>query len=474
MDEDDIDALDLSVKPKTVRVYKSPQLEPDASLSRRTEISPVDNVVDAEVNDELRSPELTQEIKLKPIFRKKPVQPNQSSSRRTGIGSIDDGAESEVKEEPTFPTIHRVIKLDPKFRRKQVIPDVSSSRSRRVSPIDNKPETEESNDNEDVQLNIKPSLTFQRRDPNESSKRRLNLSKYKVSHKNDEEVIEQTGGESVKEVPNDQPLNEDLLEFDNDPENNPVIANIDTLDFAIPAVGEFSFRRDFKVDSPRSPSDESASGSRQSDNIDTSQPSNRFASNNPSYVPIASNAEPSLSKREYLNQIASEYNDDKNYDDGAATSSSLNQELRQQQPDYEAERNHDYELNDEDMGVLKHNVDFENKYNDEIVSDYGSGVSDGDYDYDRYGSGYGPRFGSGHGNGYGYNTGYNYQRMKPKPAKMKVYTIQEQIDRIEQELKLQRAKRMQKEVKRGNVLKRKDEIQQKREALVKKLEDWEI
>ncbi|CAI5760507.1 unnamed protein product [Candida verbasci] len=88
----------------------------------------------------------------------------------------------------------------------------------------------------------------------------------------------------------------------------------------------------------------------------TPEPQVAFSESN--FVPIESNREPNQSKREYLNSIVSEYtSESKNYDDGTEKQESTNMEL---------DEDDDYELNDEDMGILNHTIDFKNKFNYEI------------------------------------------------------------------------------------------------------------
>ena len=470
------------------------------------------------------NPTISRVIKSHPRFKKKPV--NSGASQRTRIATFDNGDEGGDELSTIDPL--REPKVDPIYEKKPMSAVRASFLSREAGaiPIDNGIENnEDEGEEEEVEIRIKPSLTSQTRAPNDPSKRRLNLSKYKAAIN---ETDEQGGNGLEKELakkmtkeqfkgllstpqltsdiedPEDNPIVVDigkfnvsfspgketssppdiknlspkpgakepprsptpLLDFDSEnSENNPVIANIDELDFkfspqkepSIPPNIEIPLRRSKRYEPPTS----------------STLPYSPKPSLPRSYVPIHSNAEPqTISKRQYLNQIASEYNDDKNYDDGAP--SSTNKEL--QQPDFDPDSRYDYELSDEDMGVLKakRNIDFEHKYNDEIVSDYGSSDDDG------FGRGYGRSSGfNGYGNdGYmDYASGYGYINQKSKPKQqshVKVFTIQEQITRIEERLKLECAKQKQKEAVRANLLKRKEEIQQQRDALIQKLQDWKL
>lgn len=474
MDEDDIDSFDIPLRPKTRHVFKrKPQVNFDVSSSRKTTAVLIDNENET-VNE----------------FKEDGYE----------LGSTTDVTQN--------------IKVKPVFKKKQMDSDASFSRKSRTIPIDNDidGDVEEEEEGEEIGIRIKPPSTFQRRDQSEPSKRRLNLSKYKISSKEDD-----VGAEAVKKVEKEkglfkEPLNTSQAELENEnPGNNPIIANIDKLDTILSPKKESSLPPDIKIRLPKPVNNEPSLTSQRLDALklefdkedsednpvianiddldfefspekepsvspDVKIPSHRSASYEPpltsqphspppslsrSYVPINPNAEPTLSKRQYLNKVASEYQDEKNYDDGAPS----NQELRQ--PDFDPAPNNDYELSDEDMGVLKRNIDFENKYNDEIVSDYGS--SDNDYGYNRHGL--------GNGSGYadcGYGYGFKNERRRPNMPNVKVYTIQEQIERIENALRLERAKQKQKEAAKVDLLKRKVEIRKQREELLKRLEDWRL
>lgn len=492
MDEDDIDTFDLPLRPKVKPVFKKKPVDTGVSSSRRI-TTLIDDNDTGESRDELDVSETNPEPSFKPRFKRKVTGSDASSSRRTTTVSIDNGDETvDAASEGEMDVLGTWHTVETNKKESTDSNALSSSRRTRVITIDD--DIEEEGEVDEVEVRIKPSLTSQRRDQHESSKRRLNLSKYKVSDKEDDKVVNETlvpesnnEGLAATDVDNleakfekepslppdaklpppepasfaspstDQRLATPQLEIDqDDPENDPVIANLDELREMFSPEKESSVPPDIKIPSGRSASYEPFESKQ---DLYSSPPHTLPRS----YVPISSNAEPTLSKRQYLNQIASEYNDDKNYDDGAPTS---NRELRQ--PDFDPEHNknntHDFELSDEDMGVLKRNIDFENKYNDEIISDYGASESEADYDHRRW---------EGGPDNIDLGYGYGYQR-RSKRSTVRVYTIQEQIERIEHELKLARAKQMQKEAARVTLLKQKEEIKREKEALIKKLQDWKL
>ncbi|KAI5959236.1 hypothetical protein KGF57_002174 [Candida theae] len=538
MSEEEIDAFDIELKPKIKPLFKKKQVHSDTSTSRKTIEVAIDNVTGTEegegpeydvVSDIRRtSPNTT----FKPRFKRKVTDPDPATSRRTTTTTVtvDDESVNEINENKVDELGTACTPSSSASRDHTVLEKTSASRKAKAILIDDeieKDEVDEMDEDED-EIRIKPLWTFQRRGQPESSKRRLNLSKYKVNlhdetaqaephgdfdvegtgakgqaaessgkpvpesdiniSKNDP-IIADADNDDVEDNPADKesampaqandpsnflppsagqhldlPTLPELGDDDDDPENNPVIANIDELRDMFSREREASLHPDIKLPNGRSASYE--------------PPSTSFSPPPPpnlprSYVPIQSNAEPTLSKRQYLNQIASEYNDAKNYDDGAA--SSTNREPRPYDfapGSLGGDTIHDYELSDEDMGVLKRKIDFENRYNDEIVSDYGSSVSEDDHG--GYRRNFGPNF-EPVDNDFGYGYGVQHKWGKPKQSTtIRVPTIQEQIKRIEHLIKLERAKHLQKSMHRANLLKRKEEIRKERDVLVQKLQNWQL
>ncbi|CAX41257.1 putative uncharacterized protein [Candida dubliniensis CD36] len=181
-------------------------------------------------------------------------------------------------------------------------------------------------------------------EPEQSIKKPINLSRYQ---------IDSTTTTSTPVINDNDTI---LFELDeDDPENNPVITNIDDLK-------DEDSEEFVKLKSKLTTSSQQLRQSQVLSSVseDTSK----------RYVPIETNRDPESSKltaRQYANALVNEYKDDKNYDDGTE---------RQNQEDQEQLLNDindgDIELNDEDMGTLnmgkRSNFD-DNKFNFEIHSD---------------------------------------------------------------------------------------------------------
>ncbi|CAK9440034.1 uncharacterized protein LODBEIA_P41340 [Lodderomyces beijingensis] len=246
-----------------------------------------------------------------------------------------------------------------------------------------------------------------------TSKRRMDLSRYMSSSTpstnplDPQSSLENIDGEELS-----------LLEFDeDDPENNPVIANLEEFDILQlpPPPPPPSLRR---PEPPRDPPKK--------------------------YVPIETNSMLRTSKRQYLTDLGKEYQDERNYDDGTGDAEpkrldELNRGNNNNNNDDDVHAADD--LSDTDMGVLQsRGIDFENKFNREIASDIES----------------------------------DDETPKLKVEEVKIYTAREQIERIGRMLEI--AKRRKEEVlkKRADVLRMRDAVRRSREDLIRRLNSVSI
>ncbi|KAI3403032.2 hypothetical protein KGF56_004092 [Candida oxycetoniae] len=237
------------------------------------------------------------------------------------------------------------------------------------------------------------------------NKRRIDISKY-VTIDTDKERENVSRGEETERL--------DLLELDEeDPENNPVIANLDEFDLTI--------RQTLKPPSPTPPP---------------------LALNSKKYVPISSpSSMPRTSARTYMKELSEEYKNENNYDDG--TGGDL--ELRKHGLEIDDEEHEVNELSDNDMGVLKMpNIDFENKFNREIQSDDDEKAEEAET------------------NGQG--------RFK----EVVIYTIEEQIENLSKKLEEAVSRKRQVDQRKQEILDQKRLIGQSRQNLYEKLRNINI
>ncbi|KAI5956936.1 hypothetical protein KGF54_000555 [Candida jiufengensis] len=239
----------------------------------------------------------------------------------------------------------------------------NSSKSRRSNLTFRQDDDEIGQDDDDLEINLninntkktsKPllssNLSFQnlKRDTI-NNQRRINLSKYKSLSATPElqkESILPSPESSNNKVTNidDIQIDENFQEFEfdeEDPDNNPIIANIQDID---PSIRQKYLQQQQLKSTPQ-----------------LTQIKN--------YVPIETNKEPqeNLSKRQLLKQLATEYKDS-NYDDGSGEFEKHQQQeqLNVSTIKEESLGMHDFELSDSDMGTLKPTIDFTKKYNMEI------------------------------------------------------------------------------------------------------------
>ncbi|KAI5963152.1 uncharacterized protein KGF55_002944 [Candida pseudojiufengensis] len=186
----------------------------------------------------------------------------------------------------------------------------------------------------------KLSFKSTRRENQQEQPRRIQLSKYKSKQPlTASTTIEPNQTDYIPDkIESDEAL--EVLSFDEeDPDNNPVIANIDEIDE--------TFKQKYLNKRP---------------NLPEIKPAKK-------YVPIETNKEPSeepLSRRKYLTQLSNEYKNF-NYDDGTGEFEKQQRQQNQIVSDIiEEEPLHDFELSDSDMGTIKKPNFDSTKYNLEI------------------------------------------------------------------------------------------------------------
>ncbi|RCK64862.1 hypothetical protein Cantr_00824 [Candida viswanathii] len=179
---------------------------------------------------------------------------------------------------------------------------------------------DEDGDDDNVTIEPTSKISFLKR-PNKSTtpeptRRPIDLSKYRNKETPEEEI---------------------LLDLDDDPENNPVIANIDELKgTGIDKIRQYNAPDMFPPPEPPK-----------------------------KYVPIETNRDPDDSKmsvRKYATALVNEYKDDKNYDDGT-------EKQEKEETVEEGDAGNEVQLDDEDMGTLSNRIDFDSKFDFEIQSE---------------------------------------------------------------------------------------------------------
>lgn len=277
--------------------------------------------IEAEDDDDLLN-ELDHELKntqtSKVSFKKKSFNKPQKIQRNKLLFNIDDEEEDEEKEGH----------------------DGEKNNINELKPVPSKGAS---------LLRFNPRTKFTKEKSSETEqpvKKPINLSRYQI----DTKTTTTTDNADQEIIP---------FELDEeDPENNPVITNIDDLNDE--DNEEFAKLKSKLIATTTTSQIFNHSEVLTSANKDTPK----------RYVPIETNRVPEslkLSIRQYTKALVNEYKDDKNYDDGTERQNQEDQDLLLHDIN-----DGDIELNDEDMGILtigkRANFD-DNKFNFEIHSD---------------------------------------------------------------------------------------------------------